>query len=274
MSTALCCKGVGDFPNTCNIGACGCSPENSEEVQVCSCLVRDYCFDGSQCKYLIDPEGEKRCEESGGTVSSDLCCKGLDHFPNTCAGSCDNCSSEDQWLIPVCSCPGSNPCFDGNECSSLGRPTEEYFTLDTVGGGCIGIDKGGARKGNALKLLECVSNNDSIQWRIDEDVRFHSKVNDDMCMQAGYGKSVNDGTKMRIYPCSNSRYQKFDDSFIMDGLFGPIKLESEPNLCVVSRGVKRNIGVDPIIMKACDILEDDRAIGWEGDNPCTHPPVC
>jgi hypothetical protein len=35
--TALCCQSVGDFPNTCLVGACGCAPESSHEVLVCAC---------------------------------------------------------------------------------------------------------------------------------------------------------------------------------------------------------------------------------------------
>jgi hypothetical protein len=34
VSSDLCCLSVGDFPNTCGIGACGCSPARSHEVQI------------------------------------------------------------------------------------------------------------------------------------------------------------------------------------------------------------------------------------------------
>jgi hypothetical protein len=37
VTTQLCCKSASDFPNTCLIGACGCSPDNSKEVKVCDC---------------------------------------------------------------------------------------------------------------------------------------------------------------------------------------------------------------------------------------------
>jgi len=37
VTTQLCCNSVSDFPNTCLIGACGCSPDNSHEVKVCDC---------------------------------------------------------------------------------------------------------------------------------------------------------------------------------------------------------------------------------------------
>jgi len=46
VTTHLCCNSVGDFPNTCLIGACGCSPSNSHEIKVCDC-------------------GEGRCWDSG-----------------------------------------------------------------------------------------------------------------------------------------------------------------------------------------------------------------
>ena len=48
VSTALCCLSVGDFPNTCLIGGCGCSPQNSHEVKTCDCGV-DKCFNGTTC---------------------------------------------------------------------------------------------------------------------------------------------------------------------------------------------------------------------------------
>lgn len=37
VKTQLCCNYTEDFPDTCLIGACGCSPDNSHEVKVCDC---------------------------------------------------------------------------------------------------------------------------------------------------------------------------------------------------------------------------------------------
>jgi hypothetical protein len=37
VTTSLCCNSTEDFPNTCLIGPCGCSPENSHEVKICDC---------------------------------------------------------------------------------------------------------------------------------------------------------------------------------------------------------------------------------------------
>jgi len=51
ISTSLCCKSTGDFPNLCLIGPCGCSPENSHQVKICDCGP-DKCFNGSECVSL------------------------------------------------------------------------------------------------------------------------------------------------------------------------------------------------------------------------------
>ncbi len=48
VSTGLCCESVGDFPNNCLIGACGCAPEYSHEVLTCTCP-QGMCWDGSHC---------------------------------------------------------------------------------------------------------------------------------------------------------------------------------------------------------------------------------
>lgn len=47
VRTGLCCKSVGDFPDICAIGACGCAPDHSHEVKICDC--GNKCFDGSSC---------------------------------------------------------------------------------------------------------------------------------------------------------------------------------------------------------------------------------
>lgn len=47
--TQSCCTSAGDFPNTCGVGACGCSPSNSHDIQACQCP-SGKCWDGSTCK--------------------------------------------------------------------------------------------------------------------------------------------------------------------------------------------------------------------------------
>ena len=49
VANAMCCRGVGDFPDTCLIGACGCSPLESEMVLVCECPAGQ-CFNGIVCR--------------------------------------------------------------------------------------------------------------------------------------------------------------------------------------------------------------------------------
>jgi len=48
IKESLCCKSSSDFPNSCLIGACGCSLSNSQQVKVCDCGI-DKCFDGTNC---------------------------------------------------------------------------------------------------------------------------------------------------------------------------------------------------------------------------------
>lgn len=48
VSTAACCASASDFPNTCLIGACGCSPEHSLTRKICACP-EGACFDGTRC---------------------------------------------------------------------------------------------------------------------------------------------------------------------------------------------------------------------------------
>lgn len=57
--TGSCCLNVGNFPNTCLIGACGCSPTNSHDVKVCNCP-EGMCFDGNECSAIVQctPHGE------------------------------------------------------------------------------------------------------------------------------------------------------------------------------------------------------------------------
>jgi hypothetical protein len=46
--TQTCCQSSGDFPNSCLIGACGCSPSYSHQIKICDCG-QGKCFDGYEC---------------------------------------------------------------------------------------------------------------------------------------------------------------------------------------------------------------------------------
>jgi hypothetical protein len=105
-----CCIGAGDFPNTCDVGVCGCAPESSEQVSVCECQPGN-CFDGNRCV----PLAARDCLESGGTLSSASCCLATGDFPDTCGVGACSCAPEFSHLVRVCECePGK--CFDGLAC--------------------------------------------------------------------------------------------------------------------------------------------------------------
>ncbi len=59
---------------------------------------------------------EKSCINSGGTVSTSLCCKEVSDFPNLCLIGACGCSPENSHEIKICDC-GEGKCFDGNECN-------------------------------------------------------------------------------------------------------------------------------------------------------------
>jgi hypothetical protein len=51
-----CCTSAPNFPNTCAIGACSCSPANSAPLDVCQCPAGE-CFDGEAC---VTRQGQMR----------------------------------------------------------------------------------------------------------------------------------------------------------------------------------------------------------------------
>lgn len=48
VTQSLCCQSATEFPNTCAIGACGCSPSNSKNIDVCDCGINS-CWNGEKC---------------------------------------------------------------------------------------------------------------------------------------------------------------------------------------------------------------------------------
>jgi hypothetical protein len=172
-------------------------------------------------------------------------------------------------LVSLCT---SSIAYDGSDYDD-----SDFFTLDSALGGCIGrqLDD------DELLLMSCSATDDALQWRWDDQGRFHSKVDDTECMQVGRGRRIRAGVnklrhgiKLYIKPCSSKKrvdFQTFDDSFeIEGGLSGPLFLEARPELCVVSRGTTANLGTDPIMLVKCNKLDEKRALGWEADTPNTN----
>jgi hypothetical protein len=48
VASSSCCLSASDFPDTCTIGACGCSEEDSHDVSICECGSGN-CFNGTAC---------------------------------------------------------------------------------------------------------------------------------------------------------------------------------------------------------------------------------
>lgn len=65
-----------------------------------------------------DADVETRCLESGGRVTTSLCCTSSGDFPNLCAIGACGCAPDDSHEVKVCDC-GPDKCFDGNECVLL-----------------------------------------------------------------------------------------------------------------------------------------------------------
>jgi len=105
VTTQLCCQSANDFPNTCLVGACGCSSGNSHEIKVCSCP-EDECFDGSQCApqsitiYCVDNNCSPQKVPTGAGTLAQGCYRNL----NSCLlGTNATCLSDSD-------CAGSECC--------------------------------------------------------------------------------------------------------------------------------------------------------------------
>jgi hypothetical protein len=73
VGAAVCCLSVEDFPNTCLVGACGCSAENSHGVKTCSCPAGS-CFNGTSCVMAI--QSFEECVAAGYPV--------MESYPRQC----------------------------------------------------------------------------------------------------------------------------------------------------------------------------------------------
>ena len=58
---------------------------------------------------------EQGCIDSGGEVSTSMCCKSASDFPNLCLIGACGCSPENSHEVKVCDCE-TDKCFDGTEC--------------------------------------------------------------------------------------------------------------------------------------------------------------
>jgi len=147
----------------------------------------------------------------------------------------------------------------------LRRDTEyDYFMIESHG--CIEPKKNKVSSGNGLVLGEC--SNPMNSWRIEEvagKLIFHSRRDDDKCLQATHSGVVIDGAKLRIYPCNSGNVLQHFVWVGGDPETSPVNLPIKPvvnqDLCVVNRGSHDDFNVDPIIFKDCDTPTHQGA-GW------------
>jgi hypothetical protein len=75
-------------------------------------------IDGTMCdvgSVEVQPIPAEGCIQSGGTVSTELCCQAVESFPNTCTTGACGCGPDASHEVDVCICP-ANTCFDGESC--------------------------------------------------------------------------------------------------------------------------------------------------------------
>lgn len=61
---------------------------------------------------------EKACTDSGGIISTSLCCATSPDFPNNCLIGACGCAPENSHQVKVCNC-GEGKCFNGEECVAV-----------------------------------------------------------------------------------------------------------------------------------------------------------
>ncbi len=71
-------------------------------------------------------EKERACFDSGGTLTTAICCQSTSDFPNTCLIGACGCAPEYSHKVKVCECP--NGCWDGTRCVKNRINTEDWKT--------------------------------------------------------------------------------------------------------------------------------------------------
>jgi len=159
VATGLCCLATEDFPNTCLIGPCGCSPDNSHEVKICDCG-EGKCFDGNECIAVVSNFLE--CEEDGYPV--------MESYPRQCETPYGRTFTEGE---EACIAPEgeSMTMFEAmqiaieSECGdNLTQPYLKYSICNADTGTWLidlDIEKGGL---NPVCVVDIATGNATIKW--------------------------------------------------------------------------------------------------------------
>lgn len=155
--------------------------------------------------------------------------------------------------------PENQPTF----CPATEPPTKSGTEIFSEFGPNFCMVTSGVGEGSHVKLGDY---QDCTFFSIANDGLFHfPKGRADLCLQAGYGNTLEDGSKMRVFPCdSTNEFQQF--SWNEFGTANPIKLRSTKykSLCATNRGTHADKG-DPIIFKVCDTLHPKSRMNWFSD---------
>jgi len=162
----------------------------------------------------------------------------------------------------------------------------EYVIVDSKPGfqrgGCMGRNDDGS---DELLLKGCRSDDDTLQWRLDNQNRLRSKVNKNECLQAEDRPEVLQtvdnlirGSRVYAKPCAEpgsiaEDFQVIDDSWV-NATEGLMRLQYRPDLCIVHFGAEPVFGESQIMLIECDTLGGARGEGWEAIDPCATPPTC
>lgn len=123
------------------------------------------------------PSGEKtaeeKCEESGGTVTTSVCCLSTEDFPNLCPPGPCGCAPDQSHEIQVCDC-GEDRCFNGNKC--VDREEPEDVSCVTPNGSSMMLSEARqiaegsdcVENGTISDIYQC--NSDTGTWWIDLDI--------------------------------------------------------------------------------------------------------
>jgi len=122
---------------------------------------------------------------------------------------------------------------------------------------CVQVRNDHVRKNQRLILGDC--NGLKAGWRLDDNGLFHTELDDEWCIQAGKRGQVEDGEFARMRKCNPSKeLQQFE---WRNG--GGIRPLSNDEFCLVWRGNHADVGIDPLIFKYCDDVEDRN--DWSGN---------
>jgi hypothetical protein len=93
---------------------------------------------------------------------------------------------------------------------------------------------------------------------------FRTGNNEDKCLQAGYDGEPAEGEFVRIDSCdSTNSLQKFTWDFGN----GFIRLTDFPGFCLSFRGINDNVGLDPILVKKCELTDFEGTTQFEWGVP-------